>query len=246
MNNHKREFIQSDNIHTSIHCQQLNTTLQRQKPASYQRPNNSHRTTTPATATESVAYAAVSNEYNNTNYDNNIFDCNGGGRHRPPPRDDETRSTRGRRKRSSTISSTLPPSSSISVSTKTSLSKRVKTKHPNKGVSVSTSIVPNSFDSHYGLGTLSTNSKVSKSKSNYDTIKSPASSISISSVASLNVFEEEDADSISQAVGGCVDNSTIVSLQEEDDDEEENVDLLNETEGLGMLYFLLGYPVYYC
>jgi len=243
MNNHKREFIQSDNTHSSIHCQQLNTTLQRQKPASYQRPNNSHRTTTPATTTASVAYAAVSNEYNNTNYDNNIFDCNGGGRHRPPRRDDETRSTRGRRKRSST----LPPSSTVGGSTKTSSSKKIKYKHHNNGTSTSTSVVPNSFDSHYGLGTLSTNSKVSKSKQNYDAIKPLASSVSsIPSVASLNVFEE-DADSIvSQAVGGCVDNSTIVSLQEEDDDEEENVDLLDETEGLGMLYLLLGYPVYYC
>lgn len=121
MNNHKREFIQSDNTHSSIHSQQLNTTLQRQKPESYQRPNNSHRTTTPATATESVAYAAVSNEYNNTN-DNTIFNRNGGGRHRPPPRDDETRSTRGSRKRR--ISSTPPPSipSSILASTTTNTS----------------------------------------------------------------------------------------------------------------------------
>jgi len=239
MYSNKREFIQSDNTHSSIHSQQLNTILQRQKPVSYQRPNNSRHTTTPTTAADLVA-AAAGDGHNNTSYDNNIFDCNGGGSHRPPLRDDETRSTRGRRKRSST----LPPSS-ISVSTKTSLSKRVKTKHPNKGVSASTLIVPNSFDSNYGLGTLSTNSKVSKSKSNYDTIKSPASSISISSVASLNVFEEEDADSI---VGvGCVDNSTNASLEEEEgDDDEEEVDLEDNTDGLGMLYLLLGYPVYYC
>ena len=69
MYSHKREFIQSDNTHSSIHSQQLNTTLQRQKPASYQRPNNSRRTTTPTTAAADLVTAAAGDGHNNTNDD---------------------------------------------------------------------------------------------------------------------------------------------------------------------------------
>jgi len=119
MNNHKLKFIQS-NTQSLINSQQLNT-LQRQKSASYQRPNNSGCITTPATTTASVAFTADSNAYNNTyNDDNIIFDCNGRDSHQPSQK--ETRSTRGSRKRR--ISSTPPPSipSSILASTTTNTS----------------------------------------------------------------------------------------------------------------------------
>ena len=218
MNNHKRRFNRGDNTQSSIHSQQLNT-LQRQQPQpAYQRPKNTRRSTTPTTAAVLFTATAVSNEYYNTNDDNTIFNCNGGDTRQPPHK--ETWSTRGqsssRRKRSYT-SSTPPPS--ISVSTNTSSSKKIKYKHNNDGTSTSTSIVPNSFDSRYGLGTLSTNSKVSKSKPNYDTIRSLASSVS--SLSSFNVFEENADSIVSQAVGGgrtvdfCADISTNASLEEE-------------------------------